>query len=640
MNKSMPSGRTEDNRPVANAFGDTPASMKAAVLQATSMDAPAAAEIMQESFEQWMSETGDYLFDKFQAALFSAEGQLIACTHSAWQSEEDRNRVAATACATGQRQEGMTCAAEPLRCRSGDELLSVLVWSATDGWGGPDTNQQRVLQPAAFHLRSILEARFEHVRMKEALYKQHAAETEATRREAMLEIGKRLHDQNDVSSVIRELLAYIESYTPFADFSLYLSQDFVNGDARIKPLLIRNDPEDLYSRAFLEGVPLQDQLKSGCVRLAIPMSGKQAVYGVLGVSFSSRHWDESEFKAFTLIASTAGSAFENAKLYEQSNVLITELQMINELTKRLNQSLRLSEIFEFTMNELLHIFKADHCCVLQLNREKDVFQYVASNLPYLMKEAVPLDYGYAGIVHRTKEPVITSDYWSTRLVASKFMDETGSRSIIAAPIMDGASIVGVIIVTHKSPNFFSYDNYKLLQVLTTHIGLAISNASLHAEVRRMVITDNLTGLHARHYLNERIQSKQRKDPCGSLVVVDIDHFKQVNDTYGHLVGDQILIGVSDVIRSCIRESDIAARWGGEELAVYLPQIRSEQAFRIAERIRTRVEQGTHPSVTVSCGISEWTFEDDKISVESLFYKADMALYEAKNRGRNRIIVAS
>lgn len=592
---------------------------------------------MLESFEQWLSETGGYLIENVHAALYDASGRMIACTRADWDATEDWGRLAAQAAASGQRQAAYNCSAELLLNRLDDGLLAILVWSNIAAMAN---QPQGRLQSAAYHLRSILEARLDRARLNDALYKQHAAEAEATRREAMLEIGKRLHDQNDVSSVIRELLAYIETYTPHADFNLYLSQDFVNGDARIKPLLMRNEPDDLYSRAFLEGVPLKDHLKSGFVRLAIPMIGKQAVYGVLGVSFSSRHWDESEFKAFTLIASTAGSAFENAKLYEQSNVLVTELQMINELTKRLNQSLRLSEIFEFTMNELLHIFKADHCCVLQLNREKDVFQYVASNLPYLTKDMVPLDYGYAGIVHRTKEPVITSDYWNTRLVASKLMDETGSRSIIAAPIMDGATIVGVIIVTHKTPNFFSYDNYKLLQVLTTHIGLAISNASLHAEVRRMVITDNLTGLHARHYLNERILSKQRKDPCGSLVVVDIDHFKQVNDTYGHLVGDQILIGVSDVIRSCIRDSDIAARWGGEELAVYLPQIRSDQAYRIAERIRTRVEQGTHPSVTVSCGISEWTFEDDKISVESLFYKADMALYEAKNSGRNRIIVAS
>jgi diguanylate cyclase (GGDEF)-like protein len=300
----------------------------------------------------------------------------------------------------------------------------------------------------------------------------------------------------------------------------------------------------------------------------------------------------------------------------------------------------LNETFHFAMNELLHIFNADYCNLMQLNNETGMFQVMATNLPDMASDSFTAEYGFCGIVRQTKEPLIVSDYWSTRVVSSKMMDATGSRSLIAAPIMAGTDVVGVIMVAHKNPNYFSYSNYKLLSVLSTHIGLAISNASLHAEVRRMVITDNLTGLHVRHYLNEQIQSKMRKDPCGSLILVDIDNFKKVNDTYGHQIGDSILIAVSDAIRSCIRDTDIAARWGGEELAVYLPHIRAEQAYRIAERIRSKVERDTSPPVTVSCGLSEWTFEDDKISVESLFYRADMALYEAKNSGRNRIFVGA
>ncbi len=97
-----------------------------------------------------------------------------------------------------------------------------------------------------------------------------------------------------------------------------------------------------------------------------------------------------------------------------------------------------------------------------------------------------------------------------------------------------------------------------------------------------------------------------------------------------------MIQVSQIIKSSIRDSDIAARWGGEELAVYLPQVAKDQTIRIAERIRVRVLEETNPQVTVSCGVSDWNWEEDKISVESLFYRADMALYQAKNNGRNQI----
>jgi diguanylate cyclase (GGDEF)-like protein len=256
----------------------------------------------------------------------------------------------------------------------------------------------------------------------------------------------------------------------------------------------------------------------------------------------------------------------------------------------------------------------------------------------MSREAFSTEYGFCGIIYRTKEPLIISDYWNTRVVTSKLMDNTGSRSLIATPIFVEGEVVGVIFVANKVPNFFSYENYKLLQVMSTHIGLAVTNASLHAEVRRMVITDNLTGLHARHYLDEQIQNRLHKDAFGSLILVDIDYFKQVNDTFGHQVGDQILIKVSEIIKSVIRQGDIAARWGGEELAVYLPDVRKEQAQLIAERIRQRVLEETEPSVTVSCGVSEWALDHEKISVESLFYRADMALYDAKNRGRNCIMV--
>ncbi len=289
---------------------------------------------------------------------------------------------------------------------------------------------------------------------------------------------------------------------------------------------------------------------------------------------------------------------------------------------------------------MIKIFGAEFCCILELDISKEQLVVQSSNLPSLSNEFFSIDYGFAGIVYATKEPVIISDYWANPKVQSKLMEVTNSRSLIATPIPINSDVYGVILVAHRRPNFFTYENYKLLQVLSGHVGLAITNASLHAEVRRMVITDNLTGLYARHYLDEQVNLMQKKDFCGSLIVTDIDNFKKVNDTYGHQIGDKILIQVSSIIKSCIRESDVAARWGGEELAIYLPQATIDQTVRVAERIRNRVFAETNPQVSVSCGISEWNWEDEKINVEGLFYKADMALYEAKNSGKNQIKVST
>nr|WP_246627922.1 sensor domain-containing diguanylate cyclase [Paenibacillus oenotherae] len=601
------------------------------------MDELYTANILEISFRQWLKEAEE--LDIFDNALIlcNAQGRILRLagrsTISGGESESVQS-LAGQACRTLQQQSDHGITALPIMKRSEKGVLAVLAIVRPDSHSGTAVS----MKAAALLYRSIVYRNFELSLAQEQLHQQQLIEKEAGRRETLFEVARRLHDQNDVNEVLNVLLMDVEDLYPHAEFDLYLSQDHVNGDERIKPLYFRHADHDIHAQAFLAGNPIIAHDEAGMVQLAIPMSGKQAVYGVLSIAMRSGLWEESEMSAFIMLADTAGSAFESGKLFEQSNALIRELQIINEITKRLNQSLRLDEIFQFAMNELLTIFKADYCAVLQLDKDTDHFHIMSTNLREGIEEVFSTDYGFCGIVYDTKEPLIISDYAVTRVVDSQLMDVTASRSMIAAPIMAGTEVAGVIMVMHQSPNFFSYGNYKLLQMLSTHIGLAISNASLHAEVRRMVITDNLTGLHARHYLNKQIQSRQRKDPCGSLVLVDLDHFKKVNDTYGHLIGDRILVAVSDVIRSCIRETDIAARWGGEELAVYLPQIRSEQAYRIAERIRSRVEQDTHPPVTVSCGISEWTYDDEKVSVETLFNRADVALYEAKNNGRNRIVV--
>jgi len=519
----------------------------------------------------------------------------------------------------------------PVYDRAGGQLLAMigLVYKSGVDLPAPDT-----LQAATMHYRACFYHRCERFFMEDMFHYQEKIHKEMSTREELFSAAKRLHDQIDVTSVLHEIIRTVERLYPQYHVDLFLSQDYVHVDARVKPLLFRHGSDDPCARAFMEGQPVAEAIGGGGFCLAVPIRGKQAVYGVLLLAADTGHTDISELPELTMLSDTAGTAFENAKLYEQSNLLIHELQLINELTKRLNQSLRPKEIFQFATSELLGIFHADYCCLLQKDKDTDQFVVMSCNYPELANEKFPSNYGFSSLVYRSKEPLIISDYHATHPVTSRLMELTDSRSLIAAPIVVGTEVVGVILVAHSSSNFFSYDNYKLLQVLSTHIGLAITNASLHAEVRHMVITDNLTGLRVRHYLNEQIQQRQRKDLCGSLILADIDHFKGINDTYGHQVGDKILKQVSEIIRSCIRDSDIAARWGGEELAIYLPRVNTPQACRIAERILQQVATETDPGVTISCGVSEWTREDDKISVESLFYRADMALYDAKHDGRN------
>ncbi len=459
---------------------------------------------------------------------------------------------------------------------------------------------------------------------------------------SMFDLSRTLFLQQTTDGVLKHIVSSLRGHFPFAVSQLYMSQDTTPSDIPILPLVFRHDGNDLCTRAFMEGKPVfgypvdgadEDGLPTRAA--AVPLVGKQGVYGVLEVLADSKPLDRADAELLVGIGETAGAAFENAKLYEQSNMLVTELRLINEITKRLNQSLRVSDIFQYACKELIDVFHADFACILELDRKERTFVVQATNLEDMLTDSFEIDYGFAGLLHRTKEPVIVSDYSHNARIESKLMKATGSRSLIASPILVNEEVVGAVLVTHGEPNYFTYENYKLLLLLSGHIGLAIMKAQLHAELNRMVITDNLTGLYARRYLDEQVHSMQSKDARGALIVVDIDDFKLVNDTYGHQIGDQILKQVSAIVRSCIRDTDIAARWGGEELAIYLPQLTLEQTERVAERIRSRVERETDPAVTVSCGIAEWSRADEKVSVESLFYKADMALYSAKNNGKNQ-----
>jgi diguanylate cyclase (GGDEF)-like protein len=184
---------------------------------------------------------------------------------------------------------------------------------------------------------------------------------------------------------------------------------------------------------------------------------------------------------------------------------------------------------------------------------------------------------------------------------------------------------------------------EFLNTLMKQISFAIENARLFHEA----ITDGLTGLFLKRYFQIQLEIElkrvQRHRRPMSLLMLDIDHFKAINDTYGHVKGDVILREVSRLVKSCVRETDIASRYGGEELAVILPETPSLEAAAIAERMRKEIaalrfpHDGTELSITMSVGVHSVEGGAEARS-EEVIQKADAALYEAKKSGRNRVCV--
>ncbi|USG67202.1 diguanylate cyclase [Brevibacillus ruminantium] len=468
---------------------------------------------------------------------------------------------------------------------------------------------------------------------------------DASKKDLLYQLMTKIQASIDVNDVLQEIINSIRFLYPHASVDLFLTVE-TNATIPVKPLSFHDDDASTSTRAYLEGNLVMDyEERDGATVavLAAPLLGKQGIYGVLQLItdrtvFLSPH--ETEY--ISILAETAGKAFENAQLYQQSRNLIRELRLINEMARQLNRSLNLQEILDFVIDMLLETFSTEYCAILQKQPGQETFRVISSSLPECQGRMIRAEDSPVAEILSSKQALLLVPPGSEPISFSLFpcVSQMSFSSLMGVPLVVEGELGGVLIVGDSRHHFFSFDDYKLLEIFGQHASLAMTNAMLHNEVERMVITDNLTGLYTRRYLNERVQASLEKDSFGSLILIDIDYFKKVNDTYGHQVGDEVLIQVANSIKRHIRETDIPARWGGEELAVYLPRVDKATAHGIAERIRSYVEKETSPSVTISCGLAKWNRElTGDISVESLFYHADIALYEAKNKGRNQVILA-
>lgn len=165
---------------------------------------------------------------------------------------------------------------------------------------------------------------------------------------------------------------------------------------------------------------------------------------------------------------------------------------------------------------------------------------------------------------------------------------------------------------------------------------------LHEEISKIAAEDDLTGLYNRRKINElihdEIERSERYKKGFSIIIMDIDFFKRVNDRFGHMAGDQLLKMFSDIMRDTIRHTDTAGRWGGEEFVVLCPETKMDGAMALADKIRQRIDSHIFNSFgkqTASFGVACYVDDD---SVDSIINRADIALYDAKNKGRNRVAV--
>jgi diguanylate cyclase (GGDEF)-like protein len=222
-------------------------------------------------------------------------------------------------------------------------------------------------------------------------------------------------------------------------------------------------------------------------------------------------------------------------------------------------------------------------------------------------------------------------------------------SFLAVPLRSKGRILGVMSVNRRPIDAFSEREMRLAEAIAAQAALAIANARLYQQTLELSFTDSLTGVANRRQLFLRLEQEFSRsvrfgDPL-SLLMIDLDLFKQINDRHGHTVGDGVLRGVALALRRNVRKIDVVARYGGEEFCIVLPRVGKPEALEVAEKLRRAVSAAALPGpegkgplrVTISIGVA--TLGIDADDVGSLVEKADVALYEAKRLGRDQVSMA-
>ena len=221
-------------------------------------------------------------------------------------------------------------------------------------------------------------------------------------------------------------------------------------------------------------------------------------------------------------------------------------------------------------------------------------------------------------------------------------------SILVLPLLVHRDVLGTLVLGSNEPGGFGADVRLILQVLSRHISVSLANARMVKRLEELATTDGLTGLLNKRALTEmarqKLRSAQRFKKPLSVLVCDLDHFKRVNDTYGHDIGDRVIVGFADVLRRTKRETDHIGRFGGEEFVVVCEQTDPEGAELLARRVRQELAATTFVTqdgpLRVTCSVGVATYPDGGSDWEELFKSTDEALYASKRAGRDRVTLWS
>ncbi len=381
--------------------------------------------------------------------------------------------------------------------------------------------------------------------------------------------------------------------------------------------------------------------------LCTPIFLGEKLFGVLYIESQNPHdFDELDAKTMETLAAHISASLHRAALYAETQENLRILSTIQNISKTISSSLEKEKIAHQVVTALKEAFGYTHISIYFL--EEDYLRLAAeTGYPKEMViEKIHISQGVSGRAIRTK----TVQFIENTAQEDVFLraDHTVT-SEICVPLIKEDTALGILNVEADNARKLTQTDVALLTAIASPLAIALDNARLHEQIKKMATTDAVTGLSNRYVFEQALAAEvERAERLGlnvSLIIFDIDGFKEFNDMYGHPAGDARLKGMAEIIKANLRKYDIAARYGGDEFAIILSNSNEQNALLFAKRLLAAAQVGaTHttdeysPGYTLSIGVA--TFPQDAATHTELLIVADHAALRAKHLGKNQIKLAS